>query len=383
MKKKHEVNTKIFIDKSLTEALYYNVPISIVTMFLVSSIIVWQFYYIIEMQYLFYWYLFICIITIYRIILFLWYKKTCLQERYWKYHYWLFVLGSSSFALLTGILGSFLMPNNIIQQAFILVMISGIVAGAVLGLTPSFLANILFIYIVTIPVLIWELLQIWNHNEIYIGIFFAMLLFCIFSSLVARRGHSLSIKHLELEYNYKGLLQRVSELKDEYKEKSNHDLLTGLYNHQFFINYLNIEIKKTQRKNSMIAIIMLDIDSFKKFNDIYGHLLGDYILQSLGNLLNQNIRKYDIACRYGGEEFIIMLPETSVHSALERAELIRIAIKSISVQRGSQLISGITVSFGVASYPKDGQTTDELIQAVDKALYQSKNNGGDCISTAT
>lgn len=382
MKNKVKSEAKLFIQSELTEALYRSLLISLFTLFLVTSTIVWQIFGKGQDKYLIVWYLMLCIISFYRIVLFFWYRHTKSILKLRQYHYYLFVLGSTLSGILLGILGAFLMPADILDQTFVLILLAGIMAGSVQSLSPSFLANILHVYLVVIPLLIWEIIQVYHGHDIYIGILFAMMIFCIYSYLFARRGHFMLVKHLELEYNYKSLLQRVSNKKNKYKELATHDLLTGLYNHQFLKDYLEIEIYKAKRNKTNIGVIMLDIDFFKDFNDRYGHLCGDEILQSIGELLNQNVRKSDIACRYGGEEFMIVMPEASLANVYEKAEILREMVKTISIKWGAEIVKNVTVSLGVSYYPENGSTRNELIEAADRALYKAKQEGKDRVCVA-
>lgn len=382
MKKDVKFKPKLFVKSELTDALYHSAPVSILSLCVICSILAWQLWGEVKTSYLLIWYVSILFVVILRLILYFWYLGTKTSSKLLTYHYNLFIIGSSMSAMLLGVVGSFLMPNNIMNQSVILILLSGIIAGATQSLRASFVASILYVLLVLVPVLIWEIIQILNNQMMYLSIFLAMSFFCFYSYEIAKRGSIMLKNHLELEYIHKMLLQRVSEMKEKYKEKATHDLLTGLYNHQFFNDFLDIEIAKAKRQNTPIAIIMLDLDHFKILNDTYGHLSGDIVLQSLGNILMQNVRKSDIACRYGGEEFVIVLPETTLPLAVERAELIRKKIKSVTIQKGSDSISGITASFGVAIFPTNGKTQNELIEAVDKALYQAKNKGRDRVCQA-
>jgi len=374
---------RLYRKLELTEALYRSLPTSLTALFLVVSVIVWGLNDNIEIKYLYEWYFILCGIIVCRYGLLIWYNHTKLQINLQKYHYYFFVLGSSLTGIFVGMLGSFLMPNDIMHQAFVLILISGILAGSVQSLSASYFANIMYICLIMIPMLTWEFIQILNKMPIFIGVFITMVLFCTFSLVVARHGYLMLVKHLELEFNYKILLQRVTRLKNKYKEQATHDLLTGLYNRQFLYEYFEIELNRAKRKNLNISIIMLDIDFFKNFNDTYGHECGDQILQSISNLLNQNIRKSDIACRYGGEEFVILMPETTLEAAREVAEKLRKAIKSISLFRESETVKNITLSFGVSSFPRNGLTRMKIIESADKALYRAKREGRDKVCIAT
>jgi diguanylate cyclase (GGDEF)-like protein len=127
---------------------------------------------------------------------------------------------------------------------------------------------------------------------------------------------------------------------------------------------------------------MLDIDHFKRFNDTYGHNGGDTLLHSLGRFLQQHIRGEDIACRYGGEEFTLILPEASLQETFRRAEQIRRGIQQLSVEHYEHLLPSITVSLGVAAFPVHGTTSTALLKMADRALYLAKAAGRNRVVTA-
>jgi diguanylate cyclase (GGDEF)-like protein len=132
---------------------------------------------------------------------------------------------------------------------------------------------------------------------------------------------------------------------------------------------------RSKRKSLPLAVLMLDIDHFKHFNDDFGHDAGDTVLQSLGKLIQQRIRSYDIACRFGGEEFIIILPETNLETSAAIAEDIHNSVRKLNLHHHSNSLGSITVSIGLAIFPQDGTTPHDIIRAVDSALYQAKNSG--------
>jgi diguanylate cyclase (GGDEF)-like protein len=138
---------------------------------------------------------------------------------------------------------------------------------------------------------------------------------------------------------------------------------------------LERELARAARRNQMLAIFMLDVDHFKRFNDTYGHAAGDVALKAIAEIFTSRIRNEDIACRYGGEEFTIMLPDMTASLALERAETIRRAIASLHVPVGRDLIGGFSISIGIAVYPQNGENADLLLRRADLALYRAKHEG--------
>jgi diguanylate cyclase (GGDEF)-like protein len=154
------------------------------------------------------------------------------------------------------------------------------------------------------------------------------------------------------------------------------DALTGLHNHRYFKQFFKQEMARAKRYHKPFSIIMLDVDDFKSYNDSFGHAMGDQLLASLGALILKTVRGVDVAFRFGGEEFIVILPETRLDKAILAAERLR-----ESIQRGTAATlmpgatRGITVSIGVASYPDNADQTDELFNIVDSLLYRAKRCG--------
>jgi len=164
-------------------------------------------------------------------------------------------------------------------------------------------------------------------------------------------------------------------LRETLKMQSIHDHLTGLYNRRYMIDTLEFEARRAKRHNTTLGIIMVDVDHFKTFNDTFGHEVGDIVLRELGSFLRNNIRQEDIACRYGGEEFILILPSTSLENSRLRAESLRQKIEKNLTINHMKKIHSITVSLGVALFPLHGSTIEETLNVADSALYQAKTNG--------
>jgi diguanylate cyclase (GGDEF)-like protein/PAS domain S-box-containing protein len=180
-----------------------------------------------------------------------------------------------------------------------------------------------------------------------------------------------------------GLALANLKLYAELQQQSIRDPLTGLFNRRYLDEFLEREIARANRASKPLAIIMLDVDYFKKFNDKFGHEAGDVVLRELGLFLQKQFRGSDIVCRYGGEELIIILPEISKEAATTRAEFIREGVKNLRINYGYTRLDAISLSLGVACFPEDGLTGVAVIKAADKAMYHAKRLGRDCVVTAS
>ena len=172
-------------------------------------------------------------------------------------------------------------------------------------------------------------------------------------------------------------------LRDTLRNQSIRDPQTGLFNRRYMEDSLDRELSRAERSAKPVVVAMLDIDHFKHLNDTYGHSAGDAVLRDWSNLLKSRFRGSDIVCRYGGEEFVIILPDISVDNARPRLEQLRQDLKRVVVRQDGQTIDGVTVSMGIAYYPIHGRTNQSLLHTADKALYQAKELGRDCIVTAS
>ncbi|MEB3232862.1 MAG: diguanylate cyclase, partial [Leptolyngbyaceae bacterium] len=172
-------------------------------------------------------------------------------------------------------------------------------------------------------------------------------------------------------------------LRETLHYQSIRDPLTGLFNRRYLEESLAQELIRAQRKQHPIGVIMIDVDHFKGFNDTYGHDAGDLVLQTISDLIRENIRGSDIACRYGGEELTLVLPESSLIATATRAETLRQSISRLQLTHNNQRLETVTASFGVSCFPQHGIAGNALIQAADAALYQAKYAGRNQVVTAT
>ncbi len=178
-----------------------------------------------------------------------------------------------------------------------------------------------------------------------------------------------------------GLAVSNVKLRVSLRQQSIIDPLTQLYNRRYLDEVLKRELTRSSRSGTPLSVLVLDLDHFKRINDTYGHEGGDAILRKVAQALRENIRSGDVACRMGGEEMVVLLPECDTENALKRADALRLVIAAGDVLHNGQRI-GATASIGVASYPAHGHNTQTLVHAADLALYEAKHDGRNCVRVA-
>jgi diguanylate cyclase (GGDEF)-like protein len=173
----------------------------------------------------------------------------------------------------------------------------------------------------------------------------------------------------------------LTRSREQMRHYAEHDGLTGLWNHRIIVERLRGEMDRSRREGTPLSVIMADVDHFKKINDTFGHLTGDVVLKEISTIITSSVRTYDWVGRYGGEEFLIVLPGSDMENALIRAEELRLAVQLAQIKNGETVLH-VTASFGVASdFPFDHEA-EAVIQTVDEALYQAKNSGRNCVIVA-
>ena len=168
---------------------------------------------------------------------------------------------------------------------------------------------------------------------------------------------------------------RLTAALKQLAEHATTDPLTGLYNRRSLQKQLDLELVRAGRGRHPLAVILLDIDHFKRFNDTFGHQAGDEVLKRVAGVIRKGIRTSDIAGRYGGEELITILPEATAQAALMRAEAIRREIEAQHLEYDGNSLGSLTASFGVAVFPDHASDSASLIRVADNALYEAKNSG--------
>lgn len=209
----------------------------------------------------------------------------------------------------------------------------------------------------------------------------AMALLSVYFLLFAHGAHTRTLKlhkvREQLQDNERALASQLAEvqrLQAQLKADAEHDHLTGLYNRRYLDATIQRELSRCQREQTPLTVMMLDIDHFKRINDAHGHPVGDTVLTQVAQVLGTALRAGDIACRYGGEEFLLLLPNMPLAAAQQRAETLRQSVAALRPQAGTQTLS-LEISIGLASYPQHAQDAANLLARADAALYRAKTLG--------
>jgi diguanylate cyclase (GGDEF)-like protein len=169
-------------------------------------------------------------------------------------------------------------------------------------------------------------------------------------------------------------LTEIENLQTQLREQAIRDALTGLFNRRYMQETLPRELARARRDNNPLSIMIMDLDHFKRVNDTHGHRAGDHLLQALAELLIQHTRAGDIVCRYGGEDFVVIMPGAELSNCWQRGEQLRIDVAKLHVRYSGRDLN-LTLSIGIAAYPDHGKTGEEILIMADRALYQAKQSG--------
>ena len=172
------------------------------------------------------------------------------------------------------------------------------------------------------------------------------------------------------------------KLRETLRDQSIRDPLTGLYNRRFMVESLERELLRASRNGQRLSVLFVDLDHFKRFNDNFGHEAGDYVLRTMAGVFQDFFRGNDLICRYGGEEFAILLPDCAPRDAAARADGLRDRARSTPLNHGANRLTPVTLSIGVAAFPESAATADGLLRVADECLYRSKANGRDVTTVA-
>ncbi len=175
-----------------------------------------------------------------------------------------------------------------------------------------------------------------------------------------------------------GQLIEIGLLQSKLREQAIRDPLTNLFNRRYLEETLDRELSRASREEYPVCIIMIDLDHFKRINDTHGHEAGDLVLKAIADILAEQSRRGDFACRYGGEEFVIVMPNVTLETAYQRAEELRQSLNLLSVPYEYYRLS-VTISMGIACFPEHGQTREAILRAADQAMYAAKQAGRDHI----
>lgn len=179
-----------------------------------------------------------------------------------------------------------------------------------------------------------------------------------------------------------GLALANLKLRETLRMQSIRDPLSGLYNRRHMEEAMERELHRAARNEHPLGVIVLDLDHFKNYNDSFGHEAGDNLLREFSSLLLTEVRGQDIACRFGGEEFVLILPDAPLETALSCAERLREQVKRMNVRYRGRSLGSITLSLGVAVFPEHGTAADALLRAADEALFRAKQEGRDRVRAA-
>lgn len=256
-----------------------------------------------------------------------------------------------------------IMPTNNLSAVFILNTFSiGLAGAAISWYSPLRYLQMASISLALIPMIIM-LFTLGHQETFWVGVAACcMYVSCMITSVLLQKTFN---GNLELTYD-------LAQAKLQAENMAGTDSLTGLNNRRAFFDKAEYLFAYCKRNHQPISALMLDVDHFKKINDSYGHSAGDIALRNLARLLNENLRQSDLSCRFGGEEFAVLLPNTTSKEAVEMANMLRKMMMTTIIALADENALSLTASFGIS---ETGETVEDLLNHADKAMYAAKNNG--------
>lgn len=330
------------------------------------------------------WFALVSLVSLSRLTSVYFYRRQTENDRFYLA---IFVVNTFLSAVLWGLIGSVYMPqDDVIHQMMIVVIVAGVTAGGMQTLNASVTASLVYLTAIIVPLGTWLFMQ-GNFSYSLLGM--TTIAYFVFMAITSIRGYKLLGTTLFLQYENQALIEKISisnaQLVDYSKslyEQSTHDSLTGLFNRRYLDETLPRELQRVVREEQSLCVAMLDLDFFKSFNDTHGHAAGDSALRFIGTLLQDTFRESDISCRFGGEEFLVVMVNTDIASAHVRLERFCEMIRQERILFHGQYLPSMTMSVGIAEAPGQGIEAEEIIRAADKALYYAKKTGRNRIESA-
>jgi diguanylate cyclase (GGDEF)-like protein len=323
------------------------------------------------------WMIAVSIVSLFRMLILYLYRY---HPRSNNTQLFIFIFANVLSALLWGMINSVFMPQDeVMHQMIIIVITAGVTAGGIQTLNASIKAAITYVCLIVGPLSIWLFMQ---ASFIYTLVGFSTVAYIIFMVVTSVRGNKLLTAKLTLQYENQALIEEISITNAKLYEQSTHDALTSLYNRRYLDDVLTRELQRATREGSSLCVAMFDLDFFKSFNDSHGHVAGDEVLKFTAALMKSTFRETDICCRFGGEEFLVVMLNTSIAAARTRLEQFRELMKHGRVSFLNKALPPISVSIGIAQGPEQGTTVREILHAADTALYNAKKAGRDRVEVA-
>jgi len=282
-------------------------------------------------------------------------------------------LGLTIFCLLLGPWSSILLDKTVISGD----LLPLVYIALTIYIYAMFLSARTTIIITTLQIFL--LIILINSNQMLLNRNWPSLIsFIIFSSVIAIVYNFIGRKQMKIIVEQKNKL-----FNEEAKMRllSIQDPLTGLFNRRYMDEVFKKEISNIEKANKSLGVIIADVDNFKIINDTYGHTFGDSVLVEISKIITSNIREQDISCRFGGDEFILILPDCSLENSYKKAEKLRNAINNSIIKNDKNELISVNLSFGLATFPENGILIEDVLMAADKALYMAKKNGKNSIFT--